>query len=104
VLPNKSATEWCNKLKPTDEPSLAATPVDLKGALAEAFANSPELSRLRVQQDINKIDKQFFRNQTLPRVDLQATIFTYGLAGSLVGGSPAADLVGGYGQALRNLA
>ena len=104
ILPNKSAPEWSNRLKPTDEPSLAATPVDLKSALAEAFANRPELSRLHVQQDINKIDKQFFKNQTLPRLDLQATVFTYGLAGSLVGGSPAADLVGGYGQALRNLA
>lgn len=103
ILPNKSATEWSNRLKPTDEPSLAATPVDLKSALAEAFANRPELSRLHVQQDINKIDKQFFKNQTLPRVDLQATVFTYGLAGASVGGSPAASLVGGYGQALRNL-
>lgn len=103
ILPNKSATEWSNRLKPTDEPSLAATPVDLKSALAEAFANRPELSRLHVQQDINKIDKQFFKNQTLPHVDLQATVFTYGLAGASVGGSPAASLVGGYGQALRNL-
>jgi outer membrane protein TolC len=60
-----------------------------------------------MQQDINKIDTKFFKNQTLPRVDLQATVFTYGLAGSLVPeatGSPSANLVGGYGQALRNLA
>ncbi|MCM3872153.1 MAG: TolC family protein [Pyrinomonadaceae bacterium] len=107
ILQNKSATEWSNRLKPTDEPSLAPTTVDLKDALAEAFANRPELSRLRVQQDINKIDKQFFKDQTLPRVDLQATVFTYGLAGSLVPGAtsiPSANLIGGYGQALRNLA
>jgi HAE1 family hydrophobic/amphiphilic exporter-1 len=106
ILRNKSASEWSNRLKPTDEPSLAATPIDLKSALAEAYTNRPELTRLRVQQDINKIDKQFFKNQTLPRVDLQTTVFTFGLAGSLVPtatGSPAANLLGGYGQALRNL-
>jgi outer membrane protein len=103
ILPNRSANEWSNRVKPTDEPSLNAAPIDLKSALADAFANRPELSRLHTQQDINKIDKQFFKNQTLPRVDLQSTGFTYGLAGSLAAGSPAAYLVGGYGQALRNL-
>ena len=105
VLRNRNATEWSNRLKPTDEPSLDPTPINLKDVLDEAFANRPELTRLRVQQDINKIDKQFFKNQTLPRVDLQATVFSYGLAGSLLPtGNPAANLVGGYGQALRNLA
>jgi outer membrane protein TolC len=94
ILRNKSASEWSTRLKPTDEPSLTATPINLKDALAEAFANRPELNALRVQQDINKIDTQFFKNQTLPRVDLQATVFTYGLAGSLVPtatSSPATD-------------
>jgi len=106
ILRNKSASEWSNRLKPTDEPSLDPTPINLKDVLDEAFANRPELSRLRVQQDINKIDKQFFKNQTLPRVDLQATVFSYGLAGSRLPtatGSPSASLVGGYGQTLRNL-
>ncbi|HEY0365902.1 MAG TPA: TolC family protein, partial [Pyrinomonadaceae bacterium] len=104
ILRNKSAGEWSNRLKPSDEPSLDPTPVNLRDVLAEAFANRPELTRLRVQQDINKIDRQFFKDQTLPRVDLQGTVFSYGLAGSLLpAGNPAANLVGGYGQALRNL-
>jgi outer membrane protein TolC len=106
ILRNKSAAEWSNRLKPTDEPVLDATPADLKDALADAFANRPELTRLRMQQDINQIDKQFFKNQTLPRVDLQTTAFTYGLAGSLVPtatGNLSPNLIGGYGQALRNL-
>jgi outer membrane protein len=107
MLRQKSASEWSSRLKPTDEPSLDATPTDLRDALADAYANRPELSRLRTQQDINKIDTKFYKNQTLPRVDLQATVFTYGLAGSLsptATGSPSANLVGGYGQALGNLA
>lgn len=108
ILPKKSASEWSTRVKPTDEPSLAPTPIDLKDALADAFANRPELTRLRLQQDINKIDTKFFKNQTLPRVDLQTTVFKYGLAGSLLPGADAtnplpANLVGGYGDALRNL-
>jgi outer membrane protein TolC len=106
LLRNKSATEWSARVKPTDEPSLATTPINLKDALAEAFANRPELNVLRLQRDINKIDTQLFKNQTLPRVDLQTTVLTFGVAGSLVPmatGSPAVNLIGGYGQALRNL-
>src|SRR5258705_3130077 len=110
ILLNKSADDWSNRLKPTDEPSLVTTPIDLKAALAEAFANRPELNVLRLQRDINKIDTQFFKNQTLPRVDLQTTVFKYSLAGSLIPLTNAppsvplpADLVGGYGQALRDL-
>ena len=108
MLRNKSADDWSNRLKPTDEPSLVTTPINLKEALAEAYANRPELNVLRLQRDINKIDTQFFKNQTLPRVDLQTTVFKYGLSGSLLPGANAinplpADLVGGYGDAFRNL-
>jgi outer membrane protein TolC len=106
IIRNKSASEWSNRLEPTDQPVLDAKPADLKDALADAYANRPELTRLRMQQEINKIDKQFFKNQTLPRVDLQTTAFTYGLAGSLVRtatGRLSPDLIGGYGEALRNL-
>jgi outer membrane protein TolC len=110
LLRNKSVTEWSTRLQPTDEPSLAATPINLKDSLAEAFANRPELRVLRVQQDINKIDTQLFKNQTLPRVDLQTTVLKFALAGSLVPLTNTtttdplpANVVGGYGQALRNL-
>jgi len=40
------------------------------------------LNRLRLDQDINGIDIQFFRNQTLPRVDIQSTILSSGFAGT----------------------
>jgi HAE1 family hydrophobic/amphiphilic exporter-1 len=108
ILRNKSATEWSNRIKPTDERPLEAPTTNLKEALDEAYANRPELTRLRLQQDINKIDTTFFKNQTLPRVDLQSTFFSLGFAGrpvtrAGVTSTPAADLVGGYGEALRNL-
>jgi HAE1 family hydrophobic/amphiphilic exporter-1 len=110
ILRNKSATEWSHRIKPTDERPLEAPTTNLKEALDEAFANRPELSVLRLQRDINKIDTQFFKNQTLPRVDLQTTVFKLGYAGSLIPITNAtttnplpANLVGGYGQALRNI-
>lgn len=82
ILRDQTANEWSDRIEPTDQPSFEATPVDLKAALAEAFVNRPELGRLRLQQEINGIDIQFYRNQTLPRVDVQSTVSTSGFAGT----------------------
>jgi HAE1 family hydrophobic/amphiphilic exporter-1 len=73
---------WSAQILPTDEPVIDDTPVNLEGALAEARQNRPELRRLRLEQDVNDIDAQFLRNQTLPRVDIESTISTGGFAGT----------------------
>ncbi len=86
MLRNTQDAAWQSQIVPTDEPELDTTdaPVSLEAALAAASANRPELRRLRVQQEINEIDVKFFRNQTRPRVDLQANVSTAGLAGTPV--------------------
>lgn len=73
---------WAAQILPTDEPVIDDTPVNLEGALAEARQNRPELRRLRLEQDVNDIDAQFLRNQTLPRIDIESTISTGGFAGT----------------------
>jgi len=81
--------EWSAQLTPTDTPTFDSTPVNLTDALKEARDNRPELRRLRLQSDINKIDIQYFKNQTKPQIDIQSTLATTGLAGKDVSGSPA---------------
>jgi HAE1 family hydrophobic/amphiphilic exporter-1 len=141
ILRNTAAGEWSARVEPTDQPSFDTAPVNLQDAVKAALANRPELSRLRLEQDINGIDIKLFRNQTLPRIDVQSTISSTGFAGTgvqrpLISGDPlttssaflldqvnqlrgaqglpaasipivtgpgAGNLVGGYGQALRNL-
>ena len=141
MLRNSAAGEWSARIEPTDQPSFETAPVNLQDAVKQAFANRPELNRLRLEQDINGIDIKLYRNQTLPRVDVQSTISSTGFAGTgvqrqLISGDPATtanaflldqvnqlrsaqglpatsiplvtgpgagNLVGGYGQALRNL-
>jgi outer membrane protein TolC len=90
MLPNTLAPEWDAALIPTDEPSFDERPADLGDVLEEAQANRPELTRLRLQRDINDIDIEYFKNQTRPRVDIQATVSTAGLAGTLAEGNGAA--------------
>ncbi len=149
MLRDPLAPEWSAQLTPTDTPALDIAPVNLAAALDEAHKNRPELRRLALQKDINKVDLQFYKNQTLPQVDIQSIVATTGLAGTslgvpagtlvpLISGSPStsssafllqqiqniqraqslpvatvpnvatsgapANLIGGYGQDLRNLA
>lgn len=74
--------EWSSQITPSDSPSFDETPINLEDALKEARQNRPELRRLRLQTDINTIDLQYFRNQTKPQFDLQATVASTGLAGT----------------------
>ena len=82
ILKDPTATQWSAQITPTDNPVVDTNPVVLDDAIAEARKNRPELQRLRLQREINDIDLQFFKNQTKPQFDLQATFATTGLAGS----------------------
>jgi HAE1 family hydrophobic/amphiphilic exporter-1 len=149
MLKDPNAPEWSAQLTPTDTPAFDMSPVNLTASLEEAHKNRPELKRLNLQKDINTVDIQYFKNQTLPQVDIQSTVAATGLAGTslglpagtlvpLISGSPTANsnafllsqiqalrvqaglplavvpnaatngaptnLIGGYGQDLRNLA
>ncbi|HEX8846864.1 MAG TPA: TolC family protein [Pyrinomonadaceae bacterium] len=114
LLRDSSDPQWSAQVLPIDEPTFDTEPVNLKAALEAAHENRAELNRLRVDEQINDIDLRFFQNQTRPRVDLQASFSTIGLAGSPVSGVSASgtqlntqstpqNLVGGYGQMLRNM-
>jgi outer membrane protein len=80
--------EWSAQLTPTDTPAFSTAPVNLTEALKEARENRPELRRLRLDDDINSIDIQYFKNQTKPQISLQTTLATTGLAGSAVLSGP----------------
>jgi HAE1 family hydrophobic/amphiphilic exporter-1 len=148
MLRDPNMPEWTAQLTPTDQPAFDLSPVDLNSSLDEAHKNRPELRRLNLQKDINTVDIQYFKNQTLPQMDIQSTVATTGLAGTSLGlpagtqvplisgsstgsssafllsqiqdiqrraGFPVAtvpnvassgvptNLIGGYGQDLRNL-
>jgi outer membrane protein TolC len=82
MLRDPDAKEWSSQVVPTDTPSFDSTPVNLNDALTEARKNRPEIQRLALQNDINNIDIQYFKNQTKPRIDIQSTLASTGLAGT----------------------
>ena len=106
IVKDATAPEWSAQITPTDTPKFDAAPVNLNDALKEARDNRPELRRLRLQNDINQIDLQYFKNQMRPQIDLQSTFATTGLAGSpclTCQGSAPAFLQGAYAKDLSNL-
>ncbi|PYS49714.1 MAG: hypothetical protein DMF68_09175, partial [Acidobacteria bacterium] len=102
ILKDTQAREWSAQVTPTDSPSFNSGPVNLNDALAEARANRPELKRLSLGRDINNIDLQYFKNQTRPRIDLQATVATTGLAGTPVIASTDVPLITGLPESSVN--
>jgi HAE1 family hydrophobic/amphiphilic exporter-1 len=82
LIKDPLSPDWQKVLTPTDQPSFDETPVSLDSSLKEARENRPELRRLQLEQDVNDINLQFFKNQTKPRVDLTGTLQTNGLAGT----------------------
>src|SRR5437016_9677700 len=103
MLRDPSAPEWSAEVTPTDSPAFDLSPVDLSGALAEGHKSRPELRRLNLQKDINVLDVKYFKNQTLPQVDITSTVATTGLAGTPLNPNVPEFLVGGYGKDLSNL-
>jgi HAE1 family hydrophobic/amphiphilic exporter-1 len=83
LLKDPLSPDWSKALVPTDSPSFEETPLNLETALKEAHDNRPELRRLRLEEDVNDINLQFYKNQTKPRVDLVGTLSTNGLAGTV---------------------
>jgi outer membrane protein len=116
ILKDPMAPQWSAQVTPTDSPVVDTNPVNLNDAVNEARKNRPELQRLNLQRRINDIDTQFYTNQTRPQIDLETTFAATGLAGTptpcIQGTDPvtgqcrvprAPNLIGGYGQDIRNL-
>jgi HAE1 family hydrophobic/amphiphilic exporter-1 len=74
---------WNAALVPVEKPALnpnAALPFD--DALKLAKQNRSEMEQYRLRGEINRIEVDYFRNQTRPQVDFIAGYGTQGLAGT----------------------
>lgn len=74
--------EWQQTIVPTDAPSVSAAPPSLDTAMRDAMDNRFELKRLKLQQEINREDIKYLKNQTKPQIDLNTTFSLDGLARS----------------------
>jgi HAE1 family hydrophobic/amphiphilic exporter-1 len=97
IVRDALAPEWSASIVPTDQPSFDERPVVLEDALAEARKNRPELQRLKLEDEVSEINLNYFKNQTKPLINVNATLSTTGLAGTptsaFTGGTTTAPLI-----------
>jgi outer membrane protein len=104
---------WTTRIQPLESFEVQPVSLSLPEAVQLALTNRPEVQTFALQQEIARLDISYFRNQSLPQVDLVAT---YGLTG--LGGTPALfpdengvpqpiaidpRFIGGYFNSLGNL-
>ncbi len=99
---------WDGELRPTDAPAIEDYPVEIDEAIRIALDRRPEIRSLEVQLDTNESDVRFFRNQTLPQLDLVGSFQLTGVGGTRLEregffGQPIKTIPGGYSDALGEL-
>ena len=85
VLREPDAPEWTTQFVPTDKPVFSDEAVNLDDVMKDAVENRPELRRLKLQNEINTIDIEYFKNQLRPQVDLTSSYNFLGLSGTPLG-------------------
>jgi outer membrane protein len=99
---------WRQELRPIDLPSMEPAPMDIEGAVRRALERRTDLVNARKNLQSSDVSLRFFRNQTLPDVDLVASYGAQGIGGTQIfrsglGGDILRTNPGGYTDALRLL-
>jgi outer membrane protein TolC len=102
IFKDGNSPDWLRSLIPTDQPDFNENEtINLQEAIKQALENRPELKQLKLELETNKIDTEFFKNQTRPQIDFVATVslngFSAGNANTnpqiipLISGNPATN-------------
>jgi len=106
LLADRTNPEWSRAITPVSPISLEPPQVSLELALGEALKNRQEITQLQTNAEINKINEEYFRDQTKPQIDLIGSYTSQGLAGTVTPngfGRVPDNLIGGYFSSLGNL-
>lgn len=82
MLPDRAADIWSRALVPISPVEVEIPRIPLEQAVSEALVNRQEIAQLKTNDEINKINERYYRDQTKPQVDLFGTYTGSGLAGS----------------------
>ena len=78
VMNPKQPDFWSARFVPSEQPSLAAQPINVDAAITNALENRTDIREFRKNMENTDINIRFAQNQKLPTLDLTAR---YGLAG-----------------------
>ncbi|MGE0393889.1 MAG: TolC family protein, partial [Vicinamibacterales bacterium] len=81
LAPDTSAGIWSSALAPVTAPKVPAADPLLDSAVKAALGSRPELQQIGISSELNRVNTDFFRDQTKPQVDLVGAYTSNGLAG-----------------------
>src|SRR5262249_13831566 len=82
LLKDPKAKLWNSVIDPVDQPVLGQPTFSVEDATNLALKNRPELEQMRLQQQQNQVNVDFFKNQTKPQLDFVGIYNITGLAGT----------------------
>ena len=90
---------------PADQPAFSPMEAELNDFLQKALEKRPDIEQVRLDLKSKNIDVRYYRNQTLPNLQLTASYYTQGMSGTpLKNGAPIPGVVGGnLGDSLRDV-
>jgi outer membrane protein TolC len=98
---------WRQTLRPVDLPSLEPAPTDVDGAVRKALTERTDITAARKGLDSSDVTIKYFKNQSMPAVDLNASYGAQGLGGTAIvrtgplGNQVVSQVIpGGYSDAL----
>lgn len=81
LLNLEQAEYWGLEIVPETEPETAKLAIDLDDAISTALAERPEIRAKKLDLEIVDIDQKYFKNRTLPQVDLTLRYNGQGIGG-----------------------
>ena len=112
IFPENDPLMWTTHLQPTDRATVepgAASQVDIEGAIKNALQNRTDIVTARKGLERADYNVAYYKNQTLPQLDLVANYGGAGAGGTQLIrdpplGGPVVDTIpGGYGDALSDV-
>lgn len=98
---------WRQEIVPVDVPSLEAPPTDVEAAVRRAITERTDIAQSRKNLETNDVNIKYFRDQSMPALDLNASYGAQGLGGTSyirsgtgIGSSVIGTIPGGYTDAL----
>jgi outer membrane protein TolC len=98
---------WRQEIVPVDVPSLEPAPDDVEAAVRRAITERTDIVTSRKNLETNDVNMRFFRNESMPALDFNASYGAQGLGGTSyirsgtgVGSTIIGTIPGGYSDAL----
>jgi outer membrane protein len=103
IFDPKNPDFWATRFELTEEPAFKAQDVDVNAAVKNALSKRTDLEQQRKNLEATDINIRYFRNQTLPDLNLQAGYGLTGQGGTVLDCTSGFSLSGCPGQLISTI-